>query len=222
MILVSVNQINFKVEIIYKRQNRKIYLRMKNGIVVITTPIKLSYAKVEEMIKNNFNSIMKYMNEPKQIEDKIHYLGKEYSLSILESPFNKILVLENEIKVYSKSTQAVGKLIEELYKKALSNVVERYAKEILFQFHIDFEVEFQFKKAKGYYGECFSKKRRIILSTKLAKYDIKFILSVIYHECAHFKYQNHQKEFYDYLEEKYPNYRKVQKELRKIRYNEKY
>ncbi|MCM1197024.1 MAG: M48 family metallopeptidase, partial [Roseburia sp.] len=78
------------------------------------------------------------------------------------------------------------------------------------------------KNVKGYYGECFSKKNLIILSTKLAKYDLKYILSVIYHECAHFKYQNHQKEFYDYLEERYPNYQKVQRELRKIRYNEKY
>ena len=60
------------------------------------------------------------------------------------------------------------------------------------------------------------------MNVKLAKYDIKYILSVIYHECAHFKIQNHQEEYYKYLESIYPNYRKVQKELRSIKYNEKY
>lgn len=222
MILVHVNQINFKVEVIYRRLNRKIYLRIKDGVVVITTPVKLSYEKIEDMIEKNFNSIMKYMTPSKQIEDKIHYLGKEYSLSIEDSSFNKINVLEDVIQVYSRTPQAIEKLVESLYKNTLSNVVERYAKDILSQFNIDFEVQFQYKKVKGYYGECFSKKRLIILSTRLAKYDMKYILSVIYHECAHFKYQNHQKEFYEYLEKRYPNYRKIQKELRKIRYNEKY
>lgn len=222
MILVNVNTIDFKVEVIYRRSNRRIYLRIKDGVLKITTPVKLSYNKIEDMIKKNFNYIMKYMNVPKQIEDQVHYLGKLYSLSILEYPSNEIYVLDNEIRVYSKSPQAVGKLVEELYKNTLSNVVESYSKEILSKFNIDFKVEFQYKNVKGYYGECFSKKKLIILSTKLAKYDLKYILSVIYHECAHFKYQNHQKEFYDYLEERYPNYQKVQRELRKIRYNEKY
>ncbi|MDE5546490.1 MAG: M48 family metallopeptidase [Anaeroplasmataceae bacterium] len=222
MILVNVNSINFKVEVIYRRSNRKIYLRIKNGMIVITTPVQLSYDKISDMIKKNFNYIMKYMNAPIEIEDKIHYLGKIYPLHIIESTTNEIYVLDDEIKVYSKSPQAIGELVEELYKNTLSNVVERYSKDILFQFNISFDVKFHYKKAKGYYGECFSNKRIIVLSTRLAKYDLKYILSVIYHECAHFKYQNHQKEFYEYLEERYPNYRSVQRELRKIRYNEKY
>ncbi|MDE6240932.1 MAG: M48 family metallopeptidase [Anaeroplasmataceae bacterium] len=222
MILVNVNSINFKVEVIYRRSNRKIYLRIKNGMIVITTPIQLSYDKISDMIKKNFNYIMKYMNQPAEIEDKIHYLGKLYSLNIIESTSDEIYVLDDEINVYSKSLESVGKLIEGLYKNTLSNVVERYAKDIFTQFNISFDVKFQYKNAKGYYGECFSKKRVIVLSTRLAKYDLKYILSVIYHECAHFKYQNHQKEFYEYLEERYPNYRSVQRELRKIRYNEKY
>ncbi|MDE6408479.1 MAG: M48 family metallopeptidase, partial [Anaeroplasmataceae bacterium] len=207
MIFVNVNSINFKVEVILRRSNRKIYLRIKNGIIVITTPVSLSYDKISDMIKKNFNYIMKYMNVPLEIEDKIHYLGKLYPLNILESSSNEIYVLDDEIKVYSKTPQSVGKLIESLYKNTLSNVVERYSKDILFQFNITFDVKFQYRNAKGYYGECFSKKNLIVLSTRLAKYDLKYILSVIYHECAHFKYQNHQKEFYEYLEERYPNYR---------------
>ncbi|MDE6655632.1 MAG: M48 family metallopeptidase, partial [Anaeroplasmataceae bacterium] len=179
-------------------------------------------SKIEDMIKTNFNHIMKYMNVPKQIEDKIHYLGKLYPLTIMNSSSNEIYVLEDQIQVFCKSPQAIGKLVDTLYKNTLKNVVESYSKSILSQFNIDFNVQFQYKNVKGYYGECFSKKKVIILSTRLAKYDLKYILSVIYHECAHFKYQNHQTEFYEYLEARYPNYRKVQKELRKIRYNEKY
>ncbi|MDE6661167.1 MAG: M48 family metallopeptidase, partial [Anaeroplasmataceae bacterium] len=219
MFLVNVNEETFKVELIYKRANRKIYLRVKEGIIVITTPVTLSVSKIEDMIKTNFDYIMKYMNSPKEIEDKIHYLGKVYTLNIIESSTNEIYVLDNEIRVYSKTPQAIGKLVESLYRNTLINVVERYSKDILSKFNISFPVDFQYKKVKGYYGECMAKKRIIILSTRLAKYDLKYILSVIYHECAHFKYLNHQKEFYEYLEERYPNYRKIQRELRKIKYN---
>ncbi|MDE6047203.1 MAG: DUF45 domain-containing protein, partial [Anaeroplasmataceae bacterium] len=152
MILVNVNSINFKVEVIYRRSNRKIYLRIKNGMIVITTPIQLSYDKISDMIKKNFNYIMKYMNQPAEIEDKIHYLGKLYSLNIIESTSDEIYVLDDEINVYSKSLESVGKLIEGLYKNTLSNVVERYAKDIFTQFNISFDVKFQYKNAKGYYG----------------------------------------------------------------------
>ncbi|MDE7263140.1 MAG: M48 family metallopeptidase [Anaeroplasmataceae bacterium] len=222
MIIVEVNQHNFKVEVSYKRMNRKIYMRIREGVIYITTPVKLSSKKIEDMILKNYNYIMKYMMESKKIDNQIHYLGKSYSLLILDSSSESIYIKDDEIVVMCNHPLAVQRLVEVLYTNTLKKVVETYSSDILAKFQIEDSVEFSYKRVKGYYGECFPKRRKIILSTRLAKYDLKYILSVIYHECAHFKYQNHQKEFYDYLEERYPKYRSVQKELRKIKYNEKY
>ncbi|MDE6584680.1 MAG: M48 family metallopeptidase [Anaeroplasmataceae bacterium] len=222
MFLVQVNQQSFKVEVIYKPRNRRIYLRVKEGVLWITTPQKLSLAKIEDMIQKNFCYILKYMNKEEKVEDQIHLLGKAYHLDAEASDYNSILVGVDTIHIHYTNIKTLAKQVDELYTKELRNIVEIYAKDILAKFNITKPILFKYKNVKGYYGECFSKKGIIILSTRLAKYDLKYILSVIYHECAHFKYQNHQEEFYEYLEQRYPNYRKVQRELRKIRYNEKY
>lgn len=219
--IINVNNTDFTVDVIMKKSNRKIYLRVKDGIIKITTPVKLSEKYIEEVILKNFTHIKEYMNNNEKIEDELHYLGKKYSLIINNSLDNTIEVLENDI-IISASNDNISKLVDTLYINTLKNIVEKYLNEILLKFNLDFIPTIGYKKVKGYYGMCNSRKRRIILSTKLAKYDLKYILSVIYHECAHFKYLNHQEEFYLYLEQRYPNYRNVQKELRKIRYNDKY
>ena len=222
MFIVQVNQQDFPVEVVLKRTNRKIYLRILDGVICITTPTTLTKSFVINMIDKNFDYIIEHMKQSSKIEDKIHFLGKSYALNIQNSYHNSIYVKEEEILIEVTNSSYIGKLIEELYTNALKNVVETYSKGILFQFNLVEPVTFQYKKVNGYYGECFPKKRKIILSTRLAKYDLQYILSVIYHECAHFKYPNHQQAFYTYLEERYPNYRAVQRNLRKIKYNEKY
>lgn len=222
MIHITINQRDIPVELIYKRSNRRIYLRVKAGVVYITAPIQLSLSKVEEMIAKHFSFIMKHMMETEKIDNQIHFLGKLYSLNIQSADKNSLEVKETEIQLRVNSSSVIEKLIQRLYRNTLRKVVEENAKYIISLFDMPKNVEFTFKNAKGYYGECFPTKKRIILSTKLAKYDMKYILSVLYHECAHFKFQNHQKEFYLYLEERYPNYRQVQRELRKIKYNDKY
>ncbi len=222
MIQITINQKDIPVELIYKRSNRRIYLRVKAGVVYITTPVKLSLSKIEELIAKNFNFIMKHMKETEKIDNQIHFLGKLYALTFLYDKSNMIEVKDTEIVLTIKSLLDAEKLIQELYKRALIKVVEEYAEEIISLFEMPKDIEFIFKRVKGYYGECFPKKKKIILSTRLAKYELKYILSVIYHECAHFKYPHHQKEYYEYLEQRYPNYKRIQKELRKISYHEQY
>lgn len=219
--IINVNNIDFTVDVIFKKSNRKIYFRVKDGVIIITTPMKLSKKFIEETILKNFSYIKECMNKNQKVEDELHYLGKKYSLIIKNSSDNTINVLENEI-IVSTSYDNVSRLVESLYITTLKNIVEKYLNDILLKFNLDFIPTIGYKKVSGYYGVCHPHKKRIILSTRLAKYDLKYILSVIYHECAHFKYPNHQEEYYLYLEQRYPNYRSVQRELRKIRYNEKY
>ncbi len=219
--IISVNDVDFTVDIILKKSNSKIYLRVRDGVLKITTPVKLSKTFIEDIISKNFSYIKEYMNKNQKKEDELHFLGKKYFLTINNSIDNTINVLENDI-IVSTSNENVSKLVDTLYINALKKIVEKYLNDILTKFNLDFIPIIQYKKVNGYYGVCHPHKKRIILSTRLAKYDLKYILSVIYHECAHFKYANHQEEFYIYLEQRYPNYRKVQKELRKIRYNDKY
>lgn len=222
MKIININGIDYNVNIIYKRYNKNVYLRVKEGVIQITTPTRLSDFTIKDIIISNYNHIVKVMNETSKIEDKIHYLGNEYELIIKESNNDIAYVDNDKFIVEVTNSNFASKSVELFYTNTLKNIVRNYAKDILIKFNIFDDVTFSYKNVKGYFGECFSKRKHIILSTKLAKYDLKYILSVIYHECAHFKYHNHQNEFYEYLEQLYPNYRKIQKELRRIKYQDKY
>ena len=47
-------------------------------------------------------------------------------------------------------------------------------------------------------------------------------MSVLFHEFTHFYVSNHQKEFYDFIEKHYPNYKAVDKQLKSIKYADLY
>ena len=160
MIQITINQKDIPVELIYKRSNRRIYLRVKAGVVYITTPVKLSLSKIEELIAKNFNFIMKHMKETEKIDNQIHFLGKLYALTFLYDKSNMIEVKDTEIVLTIKSLLDAEKLIQELYKRALIKVVEEYAEEIISLFEMPKDIEFIFKRVKGYYGECFPKKKK--------------------------------------------------------------
>ena len=156
----------------------------------------------------------------------IHLLGKKYDILIFEADFDNILVDEyqNKVKVYTKNTndEYVRNVVDSYYRLVLINILDKNIDQIKFRMKLNKNIVFKYKKVDTYYGECFPKRNEVILNIKLAKYELKYILSVIYHELAHFYYMNHQKGFYDLLESVFPNYKKVQSDLRKIKYNEKY
>ena len=216
---IEVNNRLFSVNLVIKRSNKRLYLRVKDGIVCITSPTRLSEKYIYSIIENNFNAIIKAMNEQIKIEDKIHYLGKKYNLVLTESNDNKVYISNDDFIVEYDDVKRIKNIIIKFYNSSLKDIMEQYSKSILDEFNLK-DVCFKYKYVKGYFGECFYKKNIIVLSSKLAKYDVKYILSVLYHECAHFKYPNHQDEFYSYLESIYPNYRQVQKEMRKIKYKD--
>ncbi len=211
------------VEMIYKRRNKRCYFRAKDGWVQFITYRKFSDRMIKELLEKHFNSIVKLMQDKQTIEDEIHFLGKKYDLLIQESPVEEVHLEENCLKVCSKdlSEDHIRIIINSFYTETLKKIVSSYQDSLEKMFSVE-GVIFQFKDAKSYFGECFFKKKKIILTTRLAKYEKIYILSVLYHEFAHFLYQNHQKEFYDCLERVFPNYRQIDRTFKKIRYNEKY
>lgn len=159
-------------------------------------------------------------------KNKIHLLGKEYDLLIIKSDFDNILIndLNNEFKVYAKDINEsyIRYLILNYYQEVLIDILNKYNDKIKKDLNINFNVSFKFKYVKTYYGECFTKKKLIYLSLNLAKYELKYILSVIYHEYVHFYVNGHGEKFYKLIESVFKDYQKTQRELRRIKYQDLY
>jgi predicted metal-dependent hydrolase len=73
MKIIVVNGIEYKVEVILKKRNKKTYMRVKDGVIVITTPLKMSDNMLTDLIYRNIGVISKLITK-KSIEDNIiHY-----------------------------------------------------------------------------------------------------------------------------------------------------
>lgn len=212
----------FTIDVKIKRGNKNIYMRIKDNVLCFTSPVALSDDFIKNMILKNYSHVIKRLNKPPLSYDVIHFLGKEYKLNIVNSNTNTVLYDENNIYIHTKRNENkyIQKIISLFYANELSKIVENNIENIKDKFNISYNITFEYKNVKSYFGECFSKRRHIILATKLAKYKKEYILNVIYHEMAHFYYQNHQAKFYELLERLYPGYRRIQKELKRIKYND--
>ena len=217
-----VNGVEFKVDITIKKTNKNIYFRFKDGVIKITTPKVLDDSYITSMLKKHYNKLVKMINN-NYISDSIHYLGKEYNLMIYESDKNYIEFKDDIAYIYTTNDNEknIYKIIYNEYFETIKNIISKYHLEYEAMFKVS-NIKYAIKDVKTYFGQCNSKKKIVVLSAKLAKYDIELILSVLAHELGHFKYQNHSQAYYNYLEMIVPGYRKMQKQLKRLKYNDKY
>lgn len=154
----------------------------------------------------------------------IHVFGNEYELIIKDSDVNKLIVIDDKAYLYTrnKDYDYNKKIVASFYEEILSNYINSKIDEAKRKCKINFDIKIEYKQVKSYYGECFTKEKKIIFQKNLAKYEKKYILSVIYHELAHFYYKNHGTNFYNFLEIVFPNYELTQRMLRKTKYNDTY
>ena len=223
-----IDDIIFDIEFEIKPGNKNIYYRLiYPNKILIKLNRRYSEDKIIKLLDEIKPNIIKLYNKVnknhKELNDNIiHLLGKEYNLVLTKSDDNNIFQDDKNIYVYYKKEDNIKKLINELYNDYLKSIVDKNISDIKTRFNLKSEITFEYKAVKTYFGECFIKENRIILASMLAKYEYKYILSVIYHEIAHLFYKGHQEDFYNLLEDVFPNYKKAQHELRKIRYYEKY
>jgi len=214
------------VENIIRRRNSIGIKVIYPNKIEIYSPYKLKEDDILSILSRHKRFISKRIIKEEINNDEIHILGNKYKIEIYEADFDNILVDDylKIAKIYTKNNNDnyIFKIIDNYYENVLRSIVDKNIAEIKYKMKISFDIKFIYKRVNTYFGECFSKRNLVILNTKLAKYDLYYILSVIYHELAHFYYQNHQAGFYKLLEKVFPNYKNAQKELRRIKYNEKY
>ncbi len=224
------NGVIFNIDYIIKKENKRSYISFKTPTdVLFKLNIKMSDKAFEKLVDDNilfiYNThlkLKKKMNDFKTKDDEIHLLGKLYKLVLIKANENQIFQDDKNIYVKYQSEYFISSQIKSLYNEYLQNIVKNNIDVIKERFKIEFDIKFEYKAVKTYFGECFIKEHKIVLASFLAKYEYKYILSVIYHEMTHFFVRGHQEDFYDKVEEVFPGYKECLKELRKIRYQDKY
>lgn len=212
-----------EVKVIVKPRNKSTYLRVKDNVIVITSFKKQTEKDIKKFIEQYKSKILEILDNEDKKADIIHLLGKEYRLKLeIGKRLSRVEGLNLIVYVDSFNDLDIKKRINEVYFNVLSEILKKNHLKYESVFKILFSITYEIKDVKTYFGKCYFKEKRIVLATKLAKYPIELILSVLAHELTHFYVQDHSPKFYEFIEQKVPGYRRLQSELRSIKYQDKY
>jgi len=209
--------VNFEVT---KKRCKNAYIRAKDDGFNITCPLSFKDSDINNLIVNHQSFIIKYL--PKEKENIIHVLGKAYKPKLIVATKNAVFIDSSEIIIASTDG------LDSSYQKSLDKYYQNILKEVLIPIIEEakndyLEIKFPTVKLahlKRAYGNYSKSKNLIKLAILLAKYDPIYIKSVLYHELTHVFEMNHSNKFYNKYEEKFANCRKIQKELKQIKYND--
>lgn len=185
------------------------YLRVKDGVVVVTTPYFVTEKDVQAFVQNNRKWIQKQMaNQPKSMKtgDRISLLGKTYTVIEDTSFFvvNHELHITHDEKLWQHFLSAY----------AAKDITKRF---VMWENHMgyyDIQLKFGFYKSK--WGSCRKDKREIRLNLYLALCSWDEIDAIIVHELCHLKVSNHSQAFYHEVYRWMPNYDAINKQLKEV------
>lgn len=215
-----------------KKLVKNINLRIKaDGTIYISAPINLPNKYIEDFIiskkswiDKNISKVNRYLNAKENLDlytndSNILYIGKIYTLKIKVALENSVIIKDNVVYVESISDDS-----EYIKKLIYSKLYYQNAKKI-FTTRLNYYLnltnngninELRISLMKTKWGTCIPKKRKITLNIELMKKTEIEIDSVIIHEIAHLIHPNHSKDFYNYIDRFFKNYRQINKKLNEI------
>lgn len=216
--------IEVELEYNYKPQNRHAYIKILKDKVIINSFKRFNKKDVDEIFKEYYAKIKMTTSINPSKEHCIHLFGNIYDFKILDSTCNLVYLENDIIYINTKKNEFsyIKKLIDKFYNSYLEDFVINHYNDIYIKFSdvVLVRPTIKYKSLKGCYGKYNKKENSITLSSHLAKYNPILIEQVIAHELTHYKYMNHQKEFYNLLEAKMPGAKKLQHILRMTKYND--
>ena len=194
--------------IIQRKRMRNIIFKINDeGNVLVTCPFLTTNLEINLLLKKNIKPLermyQKYLNKEEK-NNKVLYLGKE--LNFIE--YNKYMLDGDTI--YAPSIEKANLYLE----KISINIFEERLKLYIDEFKNIPKFKFKVRKMKTRWGVNNFSSKSITLNTMLIHYRYACIDYVIVHELSHFYHHDHSSRFWKCVEEHYPNYKEIRKELR--------
>ena len=193
----------FPHEIVYKN-TRNAYARInRDGIVIFTIPKRL---QKDEKFLTEFLQRWEKLYQRYSKKEKLQSTTDETLLIFWEQLSWSDFFNNN--KSYSKSTK----------EKKLKEILLEYSKERVDKFSNQLWVPYKsltIRKMKARRWQC-SSKQDIVLNLQLVHLPQKYIQYVAAHECAHLIQKDHSNKFWEIVEDLYPKYKTIRKEMRKF------
>ena len=199
---------------------KNINLRVKeDGSLRISANPRVSVQRIEQFIISEQDFIRRAQqrinsrNERSDIHaDVFRWLGKEYPVRVISSGRECAVLEQDEMRVFTRFPEKAQELLQ---KWNADNFVEicrtlnAEVREALINSGLTPpSTVITIKDMKTRWGSCTPAKGHISLNIRLAPYPRQTVLSVVWHEYAHYWHHDHSARFYAFLDEHFPEYRK--------------
>ena len=196
----------------------------RDGVIEVKAPLLYRESNMlvflnqhKRWIFNHFDRLQNADNQQKKyISGEIHYyLGKQYTLQVVESNKNSVRIEGNSLIVSSKSPEIVEKLLNNWYRNQAKKVFAELLPPIIGKFrkyHVA-PAKISIRDMRSRWGSC-SRKGNISLNLQLIKLNENCIRQVMIHEMCHLVYFNHQAGFHALMDEMMPDWKLWKKELK--------
>lgn len=206
-------------ELTRKRVKNINFRAKENGIVAVSANSRVSVRQIEDFLVQRadfffkaFEQIQKRVRENNTNSRLVRYLGRDFPVRVIENSREIAVLDENELRVFTKSTDEayIAVLREKAILTRFAALCRELDEEVRERFREKgFEpppVRISIKDMKSRWGSCSYTRGHISINSRLSAFPRETILSVFYHEYAHFWHHDHSKKFYDFLLLLYPEY----------------
>ena len=206
-------------ELTRKRVKNINFRAREDGIVAVSANSRVTVRQIEEFLVQRadfffkaFEQLQKRARENNTNSRLVRYLGRDFPVRVIENSREIAVLDENECRVFTKS--ADENYIAVLVKKAILTRFAALCRELDSEVreHLrekGFEpptTRISIKEMKSRWGSCSYTRGHISINSRLAAFPRDTILSVFYHEYAHYWHHDHSNKFYSFLLEIYPDY----------------
>lgn len=200
------------------------------GSVKVTAPIGTSSDRIMSMVLNKGSWIAEKRKamrlfaenslpaESYEADSKILFLGKAYTLKVVEDPRYDIPHIElsgDEMNIYTSSSHET--LIQNAVEKWRSQMTKSHLERRIQHFQAFFPIapsRIIIKAQKARWGSCNSK-RELRFNKACIKASERAIDYLVVHEMSHMIHMNHSKDFWAQVEKVMPDYKSARVELKK-------
>ena len=219
--------IEFEVE---RKNVENINLKVKPDMtVVVSANSKVPLDYILNFVRQKAPWIMKNIGYFKDVQpeyklvkeyvsgESFKYLGKQYRLKVEGSLEESVRYYQGFIELTVKNKKDAvrkKKLIDKWYRE---KAVKKFSESLkrIYPLVQNYGIQYpqiQIKTMKARWGSCLEDKNTIVLNRELIKAPKFCIDYVVLHELVHFKYRNHDAEFYNFMTSLMPDW-KQRKEI---------
>jgi len=213
----------------FKRSHRRSVVAKirRDGVIEVKAPLLYRESDMlaflnqhKRWIFNHFDRLQNADNqEKKYISGEIHYyLGKQYTLQVVESGKNSVFIEGNSLIINSKypeNPKYLEVLLNKWYRNQAKIVFSNLLPPIIEKFR-KYNVapaKISIRDMRSRWGSC-SRKGNISLNLQLIKLNENCIRQVMVHEMCHLVYFNHQAGFHALMDEMMPDWKLWKKDLK--------